>query len=551
MTGGEKGHAGNLSRAAPGEEASSLSPFRYPTFTVLWVATVVSNIGVWMQNAGASWLMTSLDPDPLTVSLVQVATALPMFLFALPAGALADIVDRRRLLLVVQFLIAALVAVFAVLVGQGLVTPGTLLAFAFLAATAAAVIAPAWQSIVPQLIPRENLQAAVALNSVGINVSRAVGPALAGVIIGLWGLAAPFWVNAISTIGVIAGLVWWRSNQVDSSQLPPERLRHALSTGLRHARYNSHLQATLIRAVGFFVFASAYWALLPLVARKQVGGGPELFGVLLGAIGAGAVAGAFVLPKLKRRLGPDRLVVFGTLGTACAMALYAVTRGPALAFAASALAGVSWIAVLVAINVSAQVALPGWVRGRGLAIFVTVMFGSLSVGSALWGQIASGIGLPLAHTAAAIGSLFAIPLLRRWKLQTGAGLDFGPSMHWSQPVPSADLDGERGPVLVTIEYRVAPENRTPFLKCLYELANERCRDGAFDWGVFEDTAQTDRFVETFMLDSWTDHLRQHQRVTKADRAIQDRVNRYQIGNAPIVRHLTGVKYPAEVSWLKS
>src|SRR5215813_3052445 len=199
--------------AKPSREGSSLSPFRHRAFTVLWVATVVSNIGTWMQNAAAGWLMTSLDPDPFIVSLVQVATSLPLFLFALPAGALADIVDRRRLLIVIQVTIVALVAAFGVLVWQGRVTPNLLLAFTFLAATAAALVTPVWQSIVPQLVPRQQLQPAVVLNSIGLNISRAVGPALAGIIIAAWGIAAPFWVNALSTLGVIAGLVWWRSQQ--------------------------------------------------------------------------------------------------------------------------------------------------------------------------------------------------------------------------------------------------------------------------------------------------------------------------------------------------
>src|SRR5262245_5253320 len=282
--------------ATPGE-ASSLSPFRYPAFTVLWAATVVSNIGTWMQNAAAGWLMTSLDPDPFVVSLVQVAGSLPLFLFALPAGALADIVDRRTLLVAIQGTVAALIAAFGLVVWRGWVTPATLLGFAFLAASAAALIAPAWQSIVPLLVPRPDLQPAVALNSVGLNVSRAVGPALAGLVIAAWGVAAPFWLSALTTIGVIAALIWWRP-QVGGGKrrLPPERFYRAISAGLRHARYNPHLRATLIRAAGFFVFASAYWALLPLVARSQVAGGPALFGILLGEIGAGAVGAAFALP---------------------------------------------------------------------------------------------------------------------------------------------------------------------------------------------------------------------------------------------------------------
>ena len=517
---------------------SSLSPFRFLTFTVLWVATVVSNIGTWMQNAAASWLMTSLNPDPFIVSLVQVATSLPLFLFALPAGALADIVDRRRLLIGVQVAVTVLVAAFGVLVWVGRATPLFLLTFSFLAATAAALILPAWQSIVPQLVPREQLQPAVALNSVGLNVSRAVGPALAGIIIAAWGLAAPFWINAVTTLGVIAALIWWHPrDEGETRHLPAEQFHRAIAAGLRYARHNPHLRATLIRAAGFFIFASAYWALLPLVARNQIAGGPKLYGILLGAIGVGAVCAAFALPWLKRRLGADRLVAGGTIGTAVALVLFALAKEPAVALAASVIAGVSWIAILATINVSAQVALPSWVRGRGLSIFGTVMFGSLTLGSALWGKVATLTSLPGAHLIAAAGATIAVPLLWRQKLQTGADLDLAPSMHWPAPVLLHNVEPDRGPVLVTVEYLIRPQDRDEFLAALAKLAGERRRDGAFDWGVFEDAEREGRFVETFKVNSWIEHMRQHERVTHADRELQESVNRFQISGAPTVTHL--------------
>ena len=517
---------------------SSLSPFRFLTFTVLWAATVVSNIGTWMQNAAASWLMTSLNPDPFTVSLVQVATSLPLFLFALPAGALADIVDRRRLLIGVQVAVTVLVAAFGVLVWVGRATPLFLLTFSFLAATAAALILPAWQSIGPQLVPREQLQPAVALNSVGLNVSRAVGPALAGIIIAAWGLAAPFWINAVTTLGVIAALIWWHPrDEGETRHLPAEQFHRAIAAGLRYARHNPHLRATLIRAAGFFIFASAYWALLPLVARNQIAGGPKLYGILLGAIGVGAVCAAFALPWLKRRLGADRLVAGGTIGTAVALVLFALAKEPAVALAASLVAGVSWIAILATINVSAQVALPSWVRGRGLSIFGTVMFGSLTLGSALWGKVATLTSLPVAHLIAAAGATLAVPLLWSQKLQTGADLDLAPSMHWPAPVLLPNIEPDRGPVLVTVEYLVRPQDRDEFLAAIAKLAGERRRDGAFDWGVYEDTAREGRFVENFKVDSWIEHMRQHERVTQADRELQESVNRFQISGAPTVTHL--------------
>ena len=521
----------------PAAEGSALMPFRHQAFAVLWTATVVSNVGVWMQSAASGWLMTSLNPDPFIVSLVQVATALPMFLFSLPAGGLADIIDRRRLLVWVQLVLVGLTAGFAIFVWLGRVTPEFLLTFTFLSTAFSALITPAWQAIVPQLVPQKDLQSAVALNSVGLNVSRAVGPALAGFIISLWGIAAPFCVNALSTVGVIGGLIWWRPPDDSSGRrFPPERFYRAVGTGLRHARYNPHLRATLVRAAGFFVFASAYWALLPLIARDQIKGDPELYGLLLGAIGLGAVAGAFTLPFLKRRFGPNRLVAGGTVGTALAMVLFALAREPSAALIASLIAGVSWIAVLATINVSAQVALPSWVRGRGLAIYGTVMFGSLSLGSAVWGKMAALTGLPAAHFIAAAGALIFVPLSWHSKLQTGADFDLTPSTHWPEPTLSRAVNADDGPILVTVEYQISLADRAAFLRALFEFADERRRDGAFDWQVFEDTAQEGRFIEAFMLDSWADHLRQHERVTQADRELQLRVNRFQKVGEPKVTH---------------
>ena len=521
---------------SPPVAPSPWSPFRHATFTVLWTAAVIANIGTWMYNAASGWLMTTLNADPLVVSLVQVATSLPMFLFALPAGALADIVDKRQFLVVAEGAITLVSGIIAALVWLNLVTPGILLLFTFLLGVGAALTAPAWQSIVPQLVPKQDLAPAVAINSVGINISRAIGPALAGVIIAGFGIASPFWLNAVSNLGIIGALLWWHSPQSTVHQLPAERFASAIRAGFRHARHNPHLRATLVRAVAFFLFASAYWALLPLVARSQISGGPELYGILLGAIGAGAVGGAFALPWLKAKFGPDRVVAAGTAGTAATLVLFGLAREPVMGLTASVLAGVSWIAVLASLNVSAQVALPDWVRGRGLSMFVTVFFGAMALGSAVWGQVAGMLGLPEAHFIAAAGALIAIPLTWRWKLQTAAGIDLTPSMHWPAPVITHEVEADRGPVLVTVEYRIQPGDRKSFLAALEKLAHERRRDGAYAWGVFEDSAEEGRFLETFLVKSWLEHLRQHQRVTKADRILQSAVHRYHVEGTPKVTH---------------
>jgi MFS family permease len=522
---------------APAKPVSFAAAFRHPVFVVIWTATLVSNVGSWMYGAASGWLMTSLNPDPLIVSLVQAAATLPVCLLAIPAGALADIFDKRKFLIVVEILTTAVSAVYAAIVGLGLATPGNLLLFTFLIGATGALTIPAWQAVVPQLVPRDDLTAAVAANSVGVNISRALGPALGGATIGAFGIVSPFWVNAISNLGVVGALLWWREAKGQNTLLPAERFGAAVGTGLRYARHSPPLRATLIRAAGFFLFASTYWALLPLVARSQIASGPSLYGILLGAIGAGAVGGALVMPRVRPRLGPDGLMALGMLGTAITLVLYGVARDPVTALVASVLAGISWIAVLATLTVSAQVSLPDWVRARGLALFTTVFFGSLTLGSALWGELAAVLGLPAAHFLAAAGIVVAIPLTWRWKLQTGTGADMTPSMHWPTPITAQEIERDRGPVMVTVEYRIRPQDREAFFEAIEQLGYERRRDGAFRWGVFEDAADEGRVIEAFLVASWMEHLRQHERVTNADRIVQECVHRFQMSGEPKVTHL--------------
>jgi MFS family permease len=525
----------------PAESSSALveafRPLRHPPYAVLWTATVVTNIGWWMYAAAAAWLMTDLSIDPLMVSLVQVSSSLSMFLLALPSGALADIVDKRRLLILALCGNTFIAATFATLVWIDRITPVTLLLFTFVLGSGAAIVAPAWQSIVPLLIKRrEELPVAVALNSVGVNISRAVGPALVGVLTVGIGIAAPFWINAGANLGSIGALLWWRPPRKTGSRLPAERLFAAIRTGARYARNNPPLRATLFRAIGFFLFASAYWALLPLVAPTQIGGGPTLYGILLGAIGGGAVGCAVVLAKLRTRFSANALVAAAAGGTALALGLFGVARDPWTALAASLLSGSCWITAVSSLNVSAQYALPDWVRGRGLAIYVTTFSGAMAIGSMLWGELARLIGLSMTHFVAAACALLAIPLTRRWKLNAACPIDLAPSMHWPAPLVTGQIQDDAGPVLVTIEYVVLPNQSEPFLAALDRMSAQRLRDGAYAWGVFEDTAQRGRFIETFLVESWLEHLRQHERVTKTDHAVEERLNSYLIGE-PITRHL--------------
>jgi MFS family permease len=504
---------------------------------VLWTATLLSNIGGWMHDVGAGWLMTTLTSSPLMVSLVQTATTLPVFLLALPGGALADIVDRRRLLVGTKIAMTLLAAGMGAVVLSGGMTPAALLLFTFALGAGTALINPAWQAIVPSLVPKPELASAIALNSVGINLSRAIGPALAGAIILSLGLAWPFLINAVSFLAVVAALLWWRPPASAARHLPAERFVAALRSGVRYARASDPLRSTLLHAFIFIVFASAYWALLPLVVRTHLGGGADLYGLMVGCIGAGAVIGAIVLPRVRATIGASRLVLLSTIGTALVLIAFALARQPVVAAAASFVAGTSWLAAQSSFNISTQMSLPDWVRARGLAIYGTVFFGSMAFGSVLWGQLAAQFGLSASLLTAAGGALLCMLPAARLELQSGGALNLSPSSHWPEPVITGDAEPDRGPVLVTVEYRVRQEQAAEFLAALRRLAKARRRDGAFAWGVYRDASEPDRYVEQFLENSWLEHLRHHERVTEDDRALQEQVASFDSGSsAPQVRH---------------
>ncbi|MEA3156947.1 MAG: hypothetical protein QOK44_4536 [Betaproteobacteria bacterium] len=517
--------------APPAAVPSAWSPLHHRLFRFVWLATVVSNIGTWMQDVGAGWLMTSLAPAPIMVALVQTATTLPIVLLVLPAGALADIVDRRRYLIAVQCWMVLVASGLAVLTFAGLTGPMLLLGFTFALGIGTALMMPAWSATTPELVPKSDLQAAIALNSIGINVSRAVGPAIAGVIVSAVGSWAVFILNALCSIGVIAVLVWWRRVE-PARKLPREHFAGAFRVGVRYAWHASALKGMLLRSAAFFIFAAATWALFPLIVRQELGRGADVYGALLACIGAGAVSGALFLPRLRSRYSRHALVAGATVVYACAALSLAHVRDVYAAAAAMLATGAAWITVLSSLQVSAQTALPAWVRARGLAVWMLVFMAGMSLGSVLWGHIAEVAGIPWALTIAAIGALSGVAATWRFKLGTQDAADLAPSMHWQAPIVSDDMDLERGPVLVTIEYIIDPHKAGDFLKNIQALREIRRRDGAFYWEVFQDAADTARFVECFMAESWVEHLRQHERVTNADRTLQQRVNAYHVGTEP-------------------
>jgi predicted MFS family arabinose efflux permease len=413
---------------------------------------------------------------------------------------------------------------------------GSLLVLTFLGGTGAALMAPTWQSIVPALVPKAQLRSAVALNSLGVNLSRAVGPAAGGLLLAAWGAAVTYGVDLLTYALVIAALLWWRPPAAAADPLA-EVFGGALRAGLRHALANADLQRVLLRAALFFALASAPWALLPLVGRQLLGSGAAFYGVMLGAVGAGAIAGALLLPRLRPHLGPEGLMAGSALACAAVLLVLAGAPPAAVALAALLVLGMAWIVALTTLGAITQAVLPNWVRGRGLAVYLTVFNGALAGGSLAWGATAQGLGLVTALVVAAgllaLGALIA----RRWPLPAGDDV-LDPAHAWPEPTLAAPVAVERGPVLVLVSYRIAPRDRPAAGALLRQLARHRRGDGASAWGITEDAADPGLLVEWFMLPSWQEHLRQHHRTSHAATALQAALRRlHRAPDPPAVRHL--------------
>jgi MFS family permease len=519
-------------RAADG---GNTAPLRRPVFRALWIAALASNVGTWMQEVAAAWLMTSLTPSPLLVTLVQVGSSLPMFLLAIPAGALADIVDRRRVLLFTQTWMLIAAAVLGGLTLAGAVTPVALLVVSFAMGIGVALNGPAWQAIVAELVPRAELPAAVALNSMGFNIARAVGPAVGGLVVAAAGPGPAFFLNAASFLGTVFVLYQWE-RLAPASPLPSERLVGAMRGGVRYVRYTPALRAVIVRSAGYIVFAIAIMALLPLIARHELQCGPTGFGVLLGSLGAGAVTGAALLGHVRRRHSADRLTQLCSVVFALACVVVAHVRSFPVACVAMWVAGICWLTLLSSMNLAAQSSAAGWVRGRALSVYLLVFAACMAAGSAIWGALAGRIGTPWSLTVAAAGLIVSQPLLARWHLPPLEGLDLSPTKF--TPAPRIETPFDRGPVMVLVRYQVADEDRPAFLAAMRDMEHHRRRSGAISWSLYEDAEAPGVLVESFLVDSWLEHLRQHERATATDAAIRDRVRALHRGpEPPAVSHL--------------
>jgi MFS family permease len=519
-------------------EVSVLAPLRHRAFALLWIAATAGNIGMWVRDATSGWVMTGLAPGPVYVALVQAAAMLPVFALSLPAGAIGDIVDRRKMMIAVQLWLFAVGLTFAGVTWAGMMSAELLLALTVCAGVGTAMTFPVWQAVISELVPRSELRLAIALNGVGINVSRAVGPAIAGAVVATAGAAAAYLIDVSAYVLGLAVLLWWPRRPTVRTH--PERFGSAIRAGLRYARRHPPLKRTILRSVLFLTFASVLWALLPAVARDQIGTGPAGYGILLGALGAGAVCGAMVMQRVRRRFGTEKMVLAGSLVYAAAVGGLALTTSFAVAFAAVAVAGAAWVAVLTAMMSGAQQVLPDWVRARGLAVYRTFYFGAMTGGSILWGVIAQHWSLSTALIVVAASATVAA--LVGWWLPLPAGEQhLDPAPAWAPPpkLPSA-LPAGVGRALVTIEYRVPRERQAEFLAALQKLSVVRRRDGAVRWGAYVDIEEPEWIVESFETPSWEEHLRQHQRGTVADARLQAEVQAFHVGGRPVATHLVQV-----------
>jgi MFS family permease len=516
---------------APGAWA----PLRLPAFRALWLAVLFSNIGTWMQTVGAQWLLVDQPNAATLVALVQTATTLPVVLLALPAGALADTLDRRRLLLGVQLGLTAAGVVLTALTWLGRISPPVLLALTFTFGVGQALTAPTWQAIIPELVPREQIPAASALGSISVNGARSVGPAIAGLIVAQAGPAAVFAVNAASFL--VFALVLLRSSFTEERQGVPERFVPAVRAGGRYVRFSPVVRRILLRIALFVLPASALWALLPLVASRRLGLGAGGYGLLLGAVGLGAVLGAVLLSDIRARLSADQQLLLAGLTYGAALIVLALSRITVLSLAVLLVAGMGWMVVISTVNASLQLFLPRWVRARGLATYQIVFAGGQAFGALVWGAVAQVAGLPAALLAAGALLLAGAAATAVWPLHDTGGRDPASVSYWPEPHLALEPDPSAGPVLVSLAYRVPPERQVDFVTAMQKVRRSRRRTGAIRWGLFRDAADSSRMVEFYVVDSWDEHRRQHDgRLTATDQEVERLAHAFTEGE-PEVTHL--------------
>jgi MFS family permease len=543
---GETGHVDSTDLAPATAEpngtlqtdTSALGPLRFPLFRDRWIASTVSSVGTWMQDTAGTWLMTALTASPLLIALMQTAASLPVLFLGLLAGATADIYERRRLLVFWQCWMLASVAVLALLTFLGVITPVTLLLFTFLLNIGSAMNNPAWQAIVPELVPREAIPSAVTLNAASNNIARALGPALGGLMIAAFlqphiGAGWVFAVNSASFAGVIWILWRWKRTPIFKSALPAERIAGSVRSGLRYLRYAPDLQGPLIRAFAFTFFVSAVWSLLALVAKSDLHQGAMGYGILNGCLGLGAVIGAASLASIRKRVDADTLLIATSLYYVATLLVLALVKIPAVVIVMLIGAGFAWTSTMSTLNVSVQLSVPAWVYARALGAYLMTFQGGLALGSVLWGAIAQRTTTSVALLCAAAGLSATLPFVLRIHILKGALPDLTP-YRWKRPLPGfvSTPASDDGPVRISVDYRIPAENYVEFTQVIHELEGVRLRGGAVRWGIYRDAADAEHLNETFLMESWLDFLRSRERMTAADHAIRERVYALHRGAEP-------------------
>jgi MFS family permease len=516
---------------AADDSRSALAPLRRPVFRMLWFTWLAANTTMWMNDVAAAWLMTSLAPSPLWVALVQSASTLPVFLLGLPSGALADILDRRRYLMVTQFWVAGIASLVCLTVSMQWMTAPLLLAMTFANGIGLAMRWPVFAAIVPELVPRTQLPAALALNGVSMNASRIIGPLAAGAIIAAFGSAWVFALNA--ALSLMAGfiIIRWRREHKESP-LGRERLGSAMRVGLQFVRQSGRMRAILLRIALFFFHCTALLALLPLVARALPGGSAGTFTVLLASMGSGAILAALSIVRIRSLMPLQQLLLAGTALQATAMVAVAYAPNIYVAVPGMFFAGTAWITVANSLTVAAQMGLPDWVRARGMSIYQMALMGSTAAGAAVWGQVATWTGIHHSLAIAAVTSVALMALAQRWVVDRGIEEDLTPSHVFK--APHAEAPPGTGRIQVNIEYRIDPARSAEFLQLMQESRRSRISHGARDWQLLLDLYDPGRVVEQITDESWTEHLRRFDRVTAADVQLRDRKLAFHIGDAPPV-----------------
>lgn len=515
----------------------TFAPLEHKAFRSIWLAALLANSGTVIQTVGASWMMTTLASTPDYVALVQAAAMAPTMLLSIAAGALADIVDRRKVMLAAQATMLIASGVLAVLAWFDLVAVWSLLALTFLIGCGTTLYGPAWQASISEQVPRERLPAAVALNSIGFNLARSTAPALGGAIVAMGGGALAFTFNAFSYVGLIGVLAAWKRTPPPRT-MEPETFGRAMVAGLRYVTRAAPLRGTLIRGAALGLGGAALWSMMPLVARDLIGGGPVVYGVLLAAFGGGAMIGGFASMQLRTRFGSYRVMVGSTVVFAVTSIITGLSPLYALTFIVMAISGGSWVLAISTFNTAVQTSTPAWVSGRALSIYQMITFGSLAIGSVLWGQAAEEFGLREVLVTAGVLVLMAQVAFRYLLPRTEESLDLDPAERLSFGLPHIDLDPSTGPVVTAVEYRVQAAHAREFMAVAHELGTIRLRDGATRWTLMQNLDDPEVWIEQFTDPTWRDNERRRTRMTNADARVRDLVMSFHYGARPTARRLT-------------